>query len=166
MRQATVAVTTGDLPLTEQVISTGPSWMPCNGCEDHAQRLLVLQSPVAGDLRTILATLYYAVKSSAWATSPPTSPGSWATATPNPASATTWPETVDTLAPVEHLRPTASPHGATVIETAPTHDTSAGGRRHQQHQPASTMLASDFFHVDCAVTLQRIYVFFVLRAVG
>ncbi len=26
---------------------------------------------------------------------------------------------------------------------------------------ASTMLACDFFHVDCAVTLQRIYVFFV-----
>jgi len=25
------------------------------------------------------------------------------------------------------------------------------------------MLASDFFHVDCAVTLQRIYVFFVLE---
>lgn len=28
---------------------------------------------------------------------------------------------------------------------------------------ASTMLACDFFHVDCAVTLQRIYVFFVLE---
>jgi len=27
---------------------------------------------------------------------------------------------------------------------------------------ASTMLACDFFHVDCAVTLKRIYVFFVL----
>ena len=25
------------------------------------------------------------------------------------------------------------------------------------------MLACDFFHVDCAVTLQRIYVFFVLE---
>ena len=29
--------------------------------------------------------------------------------------------------------------------------------------PASTMLACDFFHVDCAVTLKRIYVFFVLE---
>jgi putative transposase len=28
---------------------------------------------------------------------------------------------------------------------------------------ASTMLACDFFHVDCAVTLQRIYVFFALE---
>jgi hypothetical protein len=32
--------------------------------------------------------------------------------------------------------------------------------------PASTMLACDFFHVDCAVTLQRIYVFFVLEVVS
>jgi hypothetical protein len=29
--------------------------------------------------------------------------------------------------------------------------------------PASTLLASDFFHVDCAVALQRISVFFVLE---
>jgi putative transposase len=28
---------------------------------------------------------------------------------------------------------------------------------------ASTMLACDFFHIDCALTLQRIYVFFVLE---
>jgi putative transposase len=28
---------------------------------------------------------------------------------------------------------------------------------------ASTMLAYDFFHVDCALTLQRLYVFFVLE---
>jgi putative transposase len=27
---------------------------------------------------------------------------------------------------------------------------------------ASTMLACDFFHVDCAVTLHRVYVFFVI----
>ena len=28
---------------------------------------------------------------------------------------------------------------------------------------ASTMLAVDFFHVDCALTLKRIYVFFALE---
>jgi len=28
---------------------------------------------------------------------------------------------------------------------------------------ASTMLACDFFHVDCAVTLQRLYCFFVIE---
>jgi putative transposase len=28
------------------------------------------------------------------------------------------------------------------------------------HAQAATMLAADFFHVDCAVTLQRLYCFF------
>ena len=28
---------------------------------------------------------------------------------------------------------------------------------------ASTVLVCDFFHVDCAVTLRRLYVFFVIR---
>ena len=30
--------------------------------------------------------------------------------------------------------------------------------------PASTMLAADFFHVDCAVSLQRPYCLFVMEA--
>jgi putative transposase len=28
---------------------------------------------------------------------------------------------------------------------------------------AATMLACDFFHVDCAVTLRRVYVFFMIE---
>jgi putative transposase len=32
------------------------------------------------------------------------------------------------------------------------------------HAPAATMLAAGFFHVDCAVTLQRLYCLFVIEA--
>ena len=48
------------------------------------------------------------------------------------------------------------------IPSAPRRNTGTTWRRFLRTQ-ATTMLACDFFHVDCAVTLQRLYRFFVIE---
>ena len=49
------------------------------------------------------------------------------------------------------------------IPPAPQRNTGTTWRRFLRMQ-ATTMLACDFFHVDCAVALQRLYCFFVIES--
>jgi transposase InsO family protein len=49
------------------------------------------------------------------------------------------------------------------LRIQPAPDRSRSTWRQFLHTQAATMLACDFFHVDCAVTLHRVYVFFVLE---
>lgn len=51
------------------------------------------------------------------------------------------------------------------VPPAPDRRTDTSWRRFLRTQ-AATMLACDFFHVDCAFTLKRIYVFFVMEVGG
>jgi putative transposase len=65
-------------------------------------------------------------------------------------------------------RPPVSAEIATLIERLATENHSWGYQRIQGEplklgHRASTMLATDFFHVDCAVTLRRLYCLFVME---
>ncbi|MGH3951888.1 MAG: PhoU domain-containing protein [Pseudonocardiaceae bacterium] len=63
MRQATEALLWMDLALAEQVMSADARLDAARDrCEEHAYRMLALQAPVAGDLRSILAAIYCADK--------------------------------------------------------------------------------------------------------
>ncbi|GAA1312215.1 integrase core domain-containing protein [Saccharothrix xinjiangensis] len=48
------------------------------------------------------------------------------------------------------------------VPPAPQRDTDMSWRR-LLHAQAASLLACDFFHVDCAVTLERVHVFFVME---
>ena len=63
MRHATRALLEADLHLAEQVLSADADLdLQRSECEEHAYSLLALQSPVARDLRTVLAAVYCAQK--------------------------------------------------------------------------------------------------------
>jgi len=63
MRQATEAMLTADLAQAERVLAADSQLDKLRDrCEDQAQQMLALQAPVAGDLRTVLSSIYCADK--------------------------------------------------------------------------------------------------------
>jgi phosphate transport system protein len=61
MRLATAALLDSDLGTSEQVLAEDAALdADRDRCLDHAQRLLALQAPVAGDLRTIITAIHCA----------------------------------------------------------------------------------------------------------
>jgi phosphate transport system protein len=63
MRWATQALLDADLPTAEQVLTQDEALDRARDqCQQDVQALLALQSPVAGDLRTVLAAVYCAEK--------------------------------------------------------------------------------------------------------
>jgi len=61
MRLATSALLDADIALAEQVIRNDARIdRECSECEDEAQRLLVLPTPVSGDLRAVLTPVLVA----------------------------------------------------------------------------------------------------------
>ena len=54
-------------------------------------------------------------------------------------------------------------HEVAVLRIPPAPQRSRTTWRQFLRTQAATMLACDFFHVDCAVTLRRLYVFFVIE---
>jgi phosphate transport system protein len=61
MKLATTALLTSDLGISEQVLAEDEALDADRDlCEEYAQRLLALQAPVAGDLRTIISAIHCA----------------------------------------------------------------------------------------------------------
>src|SRR5262249_41377462 len=90
----------------------------------------------------------------------------WARPTSSPAapSPATWPRSRQASAPNSDSRPgSRSPTRRMSRPGWPRRPSPDTGRRAAQ---AATMLAADFFHVDCAVTLQRLYCLFVIEVGG
>src|SRR5215470_7156899 len=72
------------------------------------------------------------------------------------------PVSAEIIALIERLATENSGWGYLRIPPAPTRHTGTTCRQFLRTQ-ASTMLAADYFHVDCALTLQRLHCLFVME---